>query len=265
MRCFTYHGGQLTRGIKTTLSRTGKRLIFFGAKGFGCNRQLVFFDKKKENHPNVDSNGMISFAYLTKRKFFDKYKGIIDKKIILKKAYPSQTKALLRINTSTPSSYRINGRWQEIGGWPTLWVNANGYYQGQIWVDDLVVIDDQDIILVIPAGGGRLDRKIIYNLKGEIGCIPEVGYKDVIKRIKEEQSSLIITSQLPEEEIDKVIIAEQAEFMTEKIKPRVQRSNGESTEDKIVQTINSEENGKALDEPDTVIHDDLIVLVPSKT
>lgn len=240
-------------GLDTIVSRKGKRLVYLGANGYGCKRELVFLEKKEELHPIVDDKGMIYLAYPAKRDFYEKVKGNIKKtqKVILKKAIPSQTKALVRINTSTPSAFRVNGRWQELGGWPTVWVRANGFQCGQSWVDDLVVMDDQDVILVVPAGGCRTDRRVIYNLRGEMGCIPEIGYRDVLKEIRDRQNSLVFHQDL-ESRTGKIDVNP-----VETTRSRCSESSEPSKEDTGTPVDSEDAGEKKGEQLDTVIHENL--------
>ena len=229
MRCFTFAHGELTPGIKTTVSESGKRLVYLGMKGSYSRYYTVFFANKKKQ-PEVDSAGLVHFAYPTKWGYNVKIKGsdevIEEEKVVLAKAYPSPTKILLRINTSTQSKHRINGRWQSRGGWPTTWVKAHGFSNGQKWVDDLVVMDDQDVILIVPAGAGRSERMIVRNDRGEISLLPEVEYLEIVKAHKKElreaksrRESVVEAVAVSKQEVKTVETGVDSNLEKEKIEP----------------------------------------------
>lgn len=208
MRCFTFHVNPkkpleeaLTEGIQTTLSEKGRRLVFLGSKGAHCLCQIVFFDRGKMNEPAVDEAGLVHLAYPAKRTYNHKKDGVVEERerVVLKRAFRSPTKILLRINTSTSSSHKINGRWQAKGGWPIEWVKSHGFSNGQRWRDDLIVMDDQDVIMIIPAGGGRGDRMIVRNDKGVIACLPEREYYELVEAYKKEMAAAKKAHELAEE------------------------------------------------------------------
>jgi len=203
MKCFTFFHGELLEGIQTTLSHNNNRVIFLGMKGPRCHFDTIYLgssDEKEDSiYPKIDKNGLINKAYPTTRDRMIKFNNGVTKKVkkvILKNAYDSQTKVLLRINTSTPSKIPINGRWQEKGGWPEELLKTNGFSKvddgkWQRWCDDLVILDDQDVILITPAGSRRNERMIIRNELGELLVIPEVEYYKILKSHQKEMLTKI--------------------------------------------------------------------------
>jgi len=251
MRCFTFKNGLVTPGIQTSQSKTGKTLIFLGSKGVGCACSLVFFDHNPSLKPDVDKDGMVNLAYPIKRNF-DQKEGRMVERVILKKAYPSPTKILLRVNTSTPSTDKINGRWKKMNGRPEHWVKSHGFSIGQRWADDLVTMDDQDDILIIPAGGGRDDRVVIMNIKGTLSYVSEYDYQEVkrkrhllIAKAKADEKTLWETSD--DEEVD---ISANSEEVNDNLETKTNNNDVDSSN---LGDVNPEKaiEGKAQE---TVIH-----------
>lgn len=255
MRCFTFFHGKITPGIQTTLSHKKKRrLVFLGAKGLKCVCKIVFFDKG--NEPDIDENELVHYAYPTKRKFNKKNKrtgqSTPREEVVLKKAYESPTKILLRINTSTASVHKINGRWQEVGGWPTDWVNAHGFSKGQRWRDDLIVMDDCDIIMVVPAGAGRSERMIVRNDRGVISCIPELEYHRIVEAHEKEMAAIEARQESAEEAVEdktETVDAGDDYDLETKEKTSHEETKAESSNDEV-------EEGKAPhgESMETVLH-----------
>ena len=191
MRCYEFRVdrtediGKVTPGIKTNINKENERFVSLGMRGPGCRNISIFFDYETEDDkPYIDDTEMLHLAYpITKSiERINNSTGKTYSKLIpyLKKAYRSPTKILLRINTYTTNSYNINGRWLIKNGKPGMVVRAHGQSYGQRWADDLITMDDMDVILVYPAGGGRKDRMIIRNDKGKISCIPELDYDKIL-------------------------------------------------------------------------------------
>ncbi len=274
MRCFTFQFDpnkpseeSLTPGIKTILSRKGHRIVLLGAQEAHCSSQVIFFDRGKENEPVVDKNGLVHLAYPAKRTYnYKRRDGEVEgrEKTVLKFAFRSPTKILLRINTSTPSpkkisfsidshhpqSNKINGRWQAVGGWPKEWAKAHGFSDGQRWSDDLIVMDDQDIIMIIPAGGGRSDRMIVRNDKGGITCLPEREYSQIVEAYKKEVANAIKARELAEEAEEPV--GESVEADVDRTL-EIEKAH-EPEETKAELAVDSEAEGKAPRVNNTVIH-----------
>ena len=252
MRCFTFFHGEVTPGIQTAVSERGRKLVFLGSKGMRCICKIVFFDKGPDYEPVVDDKGLVYFAYPTKRKFNHTNKKTGEKtlreRVVLKKAYPSSTKILLRINTSTQSSHKINGRWQEAGGWPAEWVVSHGFSNGQRWCDDLVAMDDQDVVMIIPAGGGRHDRKIIRNDRGVISCIPERDYQEIVEAHAKEMATREQLQNSAAEAVDEISEGEmELAVEAEKNGPEINKAY-EPEEFETESLIDEVEKGKAPQE-----------------
>ncbi len=250
MRCFTFSHGELKEGIQTTLSNSERRLVYLGLKGPYCRYHTVFFTNKKDEEPVVDKDGLIHLAYPTKWKYNYKVKGgqtIKQEKVVLLRAFPSPTKVLLRINTSTQSTRRINGRWQARGGWPIPWVKAHGFSKGQKWCDDLVAIDDQDVIMIVPAGGGRDDRMIVRNDCGEISCLPELEYLEILRAHEKELKDGKAAKKLADEAIKATPEKEVVEVVEASVDPILEVNKEETPE--------NHENGKASRVQEVVVHE----------
>jgi hypothetical protein len=271
MRCFTFFHKELTPGIQTTLSKKSRRLVFLGCKGDYCKCGIVFLDRGKDEdglstEPEVNEEGMIQLAYPAKRKFHYKIAEGVEQRerVVLKRAFKSPTKILLRVNTSTLSKHKINGRWQARGGWPQEWVKAHGFSNGQRWHDDLIVMDDQDVILIVPAGGGRSDRMIVRNDRGEISCLPELDYLRILHEHQKEIAEGIARQESVEETGDTKIPEEETVTSPQEVEEAVETGDDYSLEtEKLTKLEENEatsqndevEKGKApLDQSDTIIH-----------
>ena len=249
MKCFTFFHGEVTPGIQTSISEKGRKLVFLGSKGAKCICKIVFFDKGPDNEPVVNDKGLVFFAYPTRRKFNHTNKKTGEKtlreRVVLKKAFPSSTKILLRINTSTQSSHKINGRWRDIGGWPMEWVNSHGFSNEQRWCDDLVAMDDQDAVMIIPAGGGRYDRRVVRNDRGVISCIPERDYHDIMEA-HEKEMAMKEKLQISAAEAVDDISEEEMELAVEAVKNGPETKNvSEPEEFEAKPPIDEVEKGKA--------------------
>ena len=138
------------------------------------------------------------------------------------------------------------------------WVKAHGFSNGQRWRDYLVVMDDQDVIMIIPAGGGRSDRMIVRNDKGVISCLPEREHYELVEAYKKETAAALKAQELAEEVAEVVEASDENDLEAEKVQSseeiEAESSNGKVEEGKapqddksaIVHTEEGETIGESL-------------------
>lgn len=102
--------------------------------------------------------------------------------VVLSKPLQMTNNILVRINTgSSEDSTKRRGRWYRIAGRPSSASHArgvrenNGFVQVS-WIDDLVVMHDQDIIKVVTEGSDAIDDQVLMNVNGHLVMAPAVSF-----------------------------------------------------------------------------------------
>jgi len=155
MPCFTFHGGQITPGIKVTKGATGP-VVQMGEDGRG--RKLV-----EVPLVGIEAGETVAMAAVTKlseKEIPARYSWEEPtKKVIYGLTHADQTEQgafLVRVNTGSGYTRRGNGDWKTWKGNPevvTFGYGADGD-AGRIgqWNDGLVVLHEGDVLYVRPSG-----------------------------------------------------------------------------------------------------------------
>ena len=152
MKAFTFHNGELTKGIVTSSGDEKKQGKF------------VFLGEAKSNvRLNIDAD---SPPTIIDRMVYDAFPSITPRseRPVLSKPQRESLNVLLRINTSSPNpESRRSGNWLQTGGR----VEKIAYARGKGWKDDIIKLQSGCNVIVTVQGGKKY---AITNYKEKIYC-----------------------------------------------------------------------------------------------
>jgi len=197
MQCFTFAGCQICHGLEMTKyvppyengRKSDREVLFlgmYGGVGFhGCNINL---DREAPANitDTVDSSRIIEnlqgrsepcFSPKMARVADSAYPRFVQKEqkkgfVVLSKPLITSRNILIRINArSEEDTTKRPGAWYTIEGRPRCVSRGFGVHSAR-WVDDLVVLHEDDCIVVVTAGSEEIDDQVLYNFKGRLIMAP---------------------------------------------------------------------------------------------
>jgi len=102
--------------------------------------------------------------------------------VVLSKPLQTTNNILVRVNTSSPEiTTNRKGKWYRINGRPSSASHARGVLEkggfvSVSWIDDLVVLHDQDIIKVVTEGSDPIDDQVLMNMNGHLVMTPAISF-----------------------------------------------------------------------------------------
>lgn len=180
MKCFSYHDGEVTTGFQVSQDDKLGNIVFLGQDGKGGRFEKIAVDS---SNPVQIKNGLIEYAKF--RPFYVNKKNYRRKYILLSDPSLSRDVVFLRVNTSTPDKGKTRGSWFSVNGNPKKIAEAFGCYNGNgpRFSDDLITMNHDDTITIIPAGRGN-KRMVIKNVNGSLVCITQAEYRKEIRASK---------------------------------------------------------------------------------
>ena len=164
MKCYTFHAGDLYKGVASLQDEKFGPIVFLGSKGPGAQFKKISLDR---NLPAEIVNSTIFECY-PKPVTLPKKEGELGPKsfVVLSKPTKKTRSFLLRVCGSTKEDVPDSSvaSWEVVRGDAKLVTPAQGRFEnGAAYCDDLVALADGDAIRILPLG---LKHYIIMNNGG---------------------------------------------------------------------------------------------------
>lgn len=181
MKCYTFSGGRVSKGIAVREDSKLGLVVFLGEEGRGRRYEKVGLFRK---NPAEVKDGRVYKAHPVKITI---NRGTDRERSFFTLAEPNNgndRRVLVRINTQWVYTRNTAGSWKAVKGEPQDLVVGYGAHgiAGRIgnWDDGLVLMSPGDVIRVKPEGGYKTKPyALFYDSKKGLQCMPFEDYENM--------------------------------------------------------------------------------------
>jgi hypothetical protein len=173
MQCFTWRMGKLIPGIDVVVDKKFGPVVFLGQEGDGRRYEKIQLARRD---PAVVVGGRIYEA--EPRRVLLRV-GEPDEHqfwVLERPRGPKDERILVRICTEGVEEPGSRGYWFESCGMPLELIKGHGARdvkgRGGLWDDGLFILQEDDIIQIMPEGGAQVEAYGLYLLDGQFGTMP---------------------------------------------------------------------------------------------